>query len=385
MAKKKQPNRADGRFEYKITLGRKFDGTPNRKSFYSSISLKDAKRKAEEYKLQHAVADQLGERLIETNMAFDTWARRWLRDYKKGTVKANTYRNNYEAPVENHLIPYFGSTPLRTIQPLDVRTYFKRCSSTMALETQKKLRVCLSQIFDAALENDLCLKNPVTKSIKLTSEKPPAEKHTWTQEQYDIALALAEKSDRLDIITLMKTGITRSELLGITFDDVELETNTLHIRQGVVCVKTEDGWKTVADGLKNKYRARSLPIDEDLSRRFAARPRVIYYGGNVRRGIPQIKAEPKFVFHNSRGELFEPNNWMHRVFEPFMKELHAAHPEIPILTPHELRHTRATLWRDQGVDLFTISRMMGHVDLRMEKTTYVHDNVEQLRRVLNLV
>lgn len=59
-------------------------------------------------------------------------------------------------------------------------------------------------------------------------------------------------------------------------------------------------------------------------------------------------------------------------------------PTVPILTPHELRHTRATLWRDQGVDLFTISRMMGHVDLRMEKTRYVHDNVEQFRNALKL-
>lgn len=384
MPRKKQTTRADGRFEYKIVLGKAFNGKIIRKSFYSTVSMRDAKKKAEEYMLAHAVAEQLGERLVDTEMPFDTWARRWLRDYKKGTVKANTYHNNYEGPIENHLIPYFGSAPLRTIQPLDIRTYFKKQSNTMALETQKKLRACLYQIFEAAIENDLCLKNPVTKTLKLTSEVAPAEKNTWTQEQYDIALAFAEQRDQLDLLTLMKTGITRSELLGITFADIDPENRVLHIRQGVVYAKTDHGWEIIVDGLKNKYRHRTLPIDKDLARRFAQRPRIIYFGGNAKRGIPPIRVEPNYIFHNSRGTEFNPANWTHRVFEKFMKDLHEAHPNVPILTPHELRHTRATLWRDQGVDLFTISRMMGHVDLRMEKTRYVHDNVEQFRNALKL-
>lgn len=49
--KKSQPNRADGRYEVKITIGKNFDGSPRRKSFYSSISKEDAKRQAEEYKI----------------------------------------------------------------------------------------------------------------------------------------------------------------------------------------------------------------------------------------------------------------------------------------------------------------------------------------------
>ena len=382
MPRKKASKRSDDRYEYKIDLGRKFNGEPNRKSFYSTKSMLDAKRKAEAWKLEHAVAEQLGERLVDTEMLFSTWARRWLIDYKKGTVKANTYHNNYAAPTENHLIPYFGSVPLHVIKPLDVRTFFKRCSKTMALDTQKKLRVCLSQIFEAAIENDLCTKNPVTKTLKLTSEIPPSVKQTWSQEQYDAALKFAKEKNRIDIITLMKTGLTRSELLGLKFSDAEFDKSILHVRQGVAYVKGDDGWETVVDGLKNKYRERTLPIDKELCILLAARPRTIYYGGNVRRGIPKIRVEPEFIFHNSRGGTFEPNNWTHRVFEPFMKELHASDPSIPILTPHELRHTRATLWYDQGVDLFTISRMMGHVDLRMEKRIYVHDNVEQMRSAL---
>lgn len=384
MPRKKQKRRSDGQYEYKATLGKSFDGKLIRKSFYSSVSLADAKRKAEAYKVEHAVAEQLGDRLAETDIAFDTWARRWLRAYKKGTVKANTYLNNYEAPIENHLIPHFGHALLRSIRPIDVRAYFKSLTDQLALDTQKKLRACLFQIFDAAVENDLCVKNPVTKRIQLTSTIQPAEKHTWTQAQYDTALRFAEEQDQLALLVLMKTAITRSELLGITFDDVDVGARILHIRQGVVYAKTDDGWQILSEGLKNKYRHRSLPIDDDLAHRFATQPRVIEYGGNVRRGLPPIQVRPLYVFHNSHGGAFNPANWTHRVFEPFMRALHDAHPDVPVLTPHELRHTRATLWRDAGVDLFTISRMMGHVDTRMERTRYVHDNVEQLREATQI-
>ena len=56
MARKKKHQRSDGRFEYKATVGRKLDGTPIRKSFYSTSSLTDAKRQAEVYKQQQTIA-----------------------------------------------------------------------------------------------------------------------------------------------------------------------------------------------------------------------------------------------------------------------------------------------------------------------------------------
>lgn len=48
---RKKPTRKDNRYEYKITLGRDIHGKPLRKSFYSTVSLTDAKQKAEEYRV----------------------------------------------------------------------------------------------------------------------------------------------------------------------------------------------------------------------------------------------------------------------------------------------------------------------------------------------
>ena len=85
--KKEKPNRKDGCYEVKITIGKTFDGKPIRKSFYSTKSKEDAKAKAEQYKIEQAVQERTGESTRESRTIFSTWAREWLQTYKKGKVK----------------------------------------------------------------------------------------------------------------------------------------------------------------------------------------------------------------------------------------------------------------------------------------------------------
>ena len=78
-------------------------------------------------------------------------------------------------------------------------------------------------------------------------------------------------------------------------------------------------------------------------------------------------------------------NWTNRVFKPFMRDLQKSYPDVPALNPHELRHTRATLWKDDGVDLFSIAKLLGHSDLDMLAKRYAHNNVDTLKRALGLL
>ena len=59
--KKEAPNRADGLYEVKVTIGKDFNGKFIRKNFYSSISKADAKAKAEQYKIDQAVNKATGD------------------------------------------------------------------------------------------------------------------------------------------------------------------------------------------------------------------------------------------------------------------------------------------------------------------------------------
>ena len=65
-----------------------------------------------------------------------------------------------------------------------------------------------------------------------------------------------------------------------------------------------------------------------------------------------------------------------------MRDLIKAHPDIPKLTPHELRHTRATLWLAQGVSPHMVAKLLGHCGTQMLARVYDHTTVDTLGKAI---
>ena len=368
-------------FEYKITLGKDVNGGMIRKSFYSTKSRADAKRKAEKYKAAYELELLCGGEELQTKVLFETWALECLELYKRPFVKGNTYSGTYLAPVQQRLIPHFGKMALDAILPIHIQKYVNEMSKTYAPESVKKDFTILAFILQHAVDNGLCKINPAGKSIRLPKIVPP-EKHAYSQKEYDTVYSFAKSHPYgLPIMLMMETGVTRSELLGLRWEDIDLKAKTVHIRQGLVGYQdiAEGKWVVESDGLKNKYRQRSIPIlDDALLLRIASIPRTV----SVRQGkdAAPLKVTPENVFYSPEGKPFQPQNWSRRFYNRFMADLHREHPEIPRLTPHELRHTRATLWLAQGIPELMVAKLLGHCDLKMLAKIYDHTDVETLRR-----
>ena len=77
-----------------------------------------------------------------------------------------------------------------------------------------------------------------------------------------------------------------------------------------------------------------------------------------------------------------PNTY-DKYYTKFMNEL-VEKAGLPRLTPHELRHTYGTIKREEGVDIYTIQRVMGHSDISTTASIYVHNDIEVLRKQLKL-
>lgn len=364
--KKEKPSRKDGLYEVKVTVGHRFDGSLIRKSFYSTVSKADAKAKAEKYKIEQAIYAQTGERISDaTSMTFEKWALKWLETYKKGTVKDHTYNFTYRVNVEEYLIPYFKSAKLSNIKQIDIQTYFntaknKKTGQPLAASTLDKQKMILKSLFDAAIDNDLCFKNPV-KNIKYQLVAEPTAKRVYSREQADKVIEYSKQHGRYDIVIMLETGVRRSELIGLQWTDIDYEAKTIHIQRSVV--QTID--QIVIDKPKTKTSDRIIPISAELADY-----------------IKQYQNDNVYVISEDKTEPKSPSTFASQ-FERFMDKMSKEY-DFPALTPHELRHTFGTLLREQGVDIYTIQKVMGHSDISVTAAIYVHNDLDVLREQMKI-
>lgn len=387
--KKEQPNHAGGLYEIKITIGKTLEGKLIRKSFYSSTGKADAKAQAEEWKVQQEVSNRTGMGEVTKTKNFGQWAVTWLKSIK-GTVKDNTYKLTYANSVDNHLIPYFGKMNLADIKQIDIQTFFNE-KRQLSKETQKKIRMCLSAIFESAIDNELIFRNPC-RNIKLLG-KDSAIKNVYSQEQVDLILNYA-KNHRygLEIIMLLTYGLRRGELLGIRWEDVDIKNKTLHIRHAVADIQDPDTgkMKILVDDPKTAFSIRDLPLTEEIAAMIQARPKSIIVGKNEHKKELGQEVKTEYVFHNQAGNVCSPRTWSRRHYDIFMKEMHEYYKsqepsvEIPVLNPHELRHTRTSLWVNADKNLYAVATALGWNDLKMLRERYAHPDIEASRKALDL-
>lgn len=365
--KKEKPNHGK-LYEVKITVGHTFDGKPIRKSFYSKISKADAKAKAEQYKIDSAVHDITGEHITEPKATtFENWAIKWLETYKKDTVKEQTYLFTYKSNVEKYLIPHFKKAKLPDIKQIDIQNYFNKVVNA---ETKKPLsktvldkhKLILHSIFDAAIDNDLCYKNPV-KAITYPKCADKSERNTYNLEQYEKFKQCCYKHKHYDMLLLSLLGLRRSELLGLQWTDIDFENKTLSVRRAV----TQTVGAVIVDEPKTKTSMRTLPLFDDTL--------------NLFREIQVTADGSLYIIKGSENDTpLSP----HSFADAFARKMKRISKEagIPILTPHELRHTYGTLLREKGVDIYTIQKVLGHSDISTTAKIYVHNDIDVLRKNL---
>jgi integrase len=367
--KKEKPTHSSGRYVYKATIGHNFDGTPKRKAFYSKISKEDAKSKANQYIIDKEVAEQIGETFIIGKSTFSEVAKKWLASVKP-TLSDNAY-SNYEVAIRLHLNPYFKNAIISNIKAIDIQNFFNSISKKSSLESMKKYKNCLNGIFKMAVDNDYCTKNPCL-NIKLVSEIEDKIKRTYTKRQaYLVSRFAREHKDGLGIILMLDYGLRKGELLGLKLSDINFKNKTLHIQRSVVDVKNKNTGKVEVKikPPKNKQSNREIPLKNTTINR-----------------LSQLSTE--FIISNTKGSVYSPHNWSMRNYKKFMNDMHNHYLkyniDIPILSPHELRHTRATLWVNSGKNLFAIASVLGHSDLKMLQQRYAHKDTESIRELLNL-
>lgn len=171
-----------------------------------------------------------------------SWLYEWLRSYAKPTLRPATF-TNYELIIERHFTTKLGRVKLKNVSTRMLQTFFNEKlvsgradgkSGGLSPKTLKKIKYMLHVAFDQAYYEKLIPSNPVN-GVRLPVPDGPEQRVLAPDEKERICTYAATMYtlSAQGVILLLTCGLRRGELLGLQWQDVDLENGIIKIRHTV--------------------------------------------------------------------------------------------------------------------------------------------------------
>ncbi|MHA5218676.1 tyrosine-type recombinase/integrase [Dysosmobacter sp. Phy] len=282
------------------------------------------------------------------------WLRIWFELYAKPNIRPST-AGYYKRGIEQYTVPRIGTIKLNKLSSREIQKLYKDLLESGRTRKQQKkkkpglsgstvrgVHIMLHSALDRAVKERLLIRNPADSCVV------PKAQH---QEDLKAYLDAAERRGSLAMFYLeLVSGIRKGELVALQWADLDVEQRTISVSKQAT--KDEENHLIVArPKTENSVRLISIPQEavELLMREHAKHP------------------DNPWLFPSSRtGAMYHPDS-VATLHQRILKDAGLEH-----LRFHDLRHTFATLALQNGVDIKTVSAMLGHYDAGFTLRTYTH-------------
>jgi integrase len=289
------------------------------------------------------------------------------RDLAQRSLESSS-RENYERAVrvldaELGRERLRGLTVERVERALDnITTGRHGRGQTLSRRSAKLVRSTLAQALDLAVKRRWIDHNPARQALLTPTAASAKPRRSLTREEADTLWAALDGERLGNYFRLMlTTGMRPGEAAGLCWDAVDLDAGVVHVWRSV---RRERGRVFVVPYVKtdDSYRTVRLPAPAlDVLR---AQRRVV---AELRLAASMwAKPDHDLVFPTANGRPWDPSNVRDELTRI------CADAGIERITPHELRHSCASLLNDQGVPLEQIADLLGHRDVTMLARVYRH-------------
>lgn len=287
----------------------------------------------------------------------------WLDTDARARTQPTTLQD-YEVTVRVHLLPAFGSLKIGKLTTPRVQGWLVRYGEEghgRRVIEQSRLR--LRQAYDYAIRMGYVSRNPVAETIVPRSDAPRYKVQPWTGEQVAIFFAHSPESTYHPLWhMLVLAGMRRGEALGLRWTDVVRTPAGGGIATVRQQVRPTDGSAVITPILKTPGSYRTVALDAEMMATLAAHKAA----QNERRmRLGPAWREFDLIHASAVGTPINPNN----VSREFLRLLEVT--GLPRIRVHDLRHTCGTLLHEAGVDLKTISAMLGHAKIGTTADIYI--------------
>ena len=355
---------------YYIVLSYK-DAAGKRKTKWEAtgLSVKRNKKKAEALLLERRrnfmVPTAPAEIRLDDDILFSDFMLKWL-EVAKSTIQITTYAS-YQGMVERVIVPYFRKRGIKLVdlKATDLQDFYNKQLERVKANSVIHYHANIHKALKYAVKIDLIPTNPADKV-----ERPKKNEFKGSYYSADEIHALTEVAEgtKLEIPVLLASfyGLRRSEVLGLKWDAIDFDQNTITIRHTVTSCDLDGKRVLVAsDTTKTKSSMRTLPLVPFMRERLLALKEEQQENRRLC-GRSYIKEYLEYVCVNEIGDLIKP----HYVTESFPKLLKAK--GMRQIRYHDLRHSCASLLLANGVPMKQIQEWLGHSDFSTTANIYAH-------------
>jgi integrase len=342
-------------------------GERMRKSVSTGLPVKGNKKRAEDM-LKDACRD-MEERLSRTGNAnellFADFMEQWLEAIRP-EIKPTTF-GGYQLNVQKAIVPYFRKSGilLCNLTAEDINTFYEAQLLRVKAMTVHKFHANISKALKYAVKKGL-----LPHSIMDKVERPRPERFVgkFLKQSEVVDLFEAVKGNRLELGVILGAfyGLRRAEIVGLRWESIDFEANTITIEHTVTEAKIDGQRFLFADDTtKTKASNRTLPLVPSF------RAKLLEIKAEQERyrklcGKSYNKAEAQYIYTDVLGNRIKPS-YLTGMFPEFMVK-HG----FRRLRFHDLRHSCASLLLANGVPLKQIQEWLGHSDFAITANTYAH-------------
>ena len=350
--------RKDGRWEDRYTAGR--DPETGKQIFKNVLGKTQAEVKE---KLKAAI--ELAGKIDVTrsdDFTLAQWLRYWLDNYGQVYLRPAS-QTNYEGFLKNQIShDKIGEIKIKNLTTHELQFFFNRMRESGRVqrkESEKKpaglkaksirnMYFFMSHALDRAVTEKLIVENPAKGCVLPKKEQPDIK--TLPLEDLKKFFEEARRSGVFELYyTELSTGLRRGELLGLKWDDLDFNANSIYVH----CQITRVDGKVQESPLKTKNAYRQIIVAADVMKMLKEKQE-------------REHGFSHYVFSSPTGGPISPDsvlNMLHRVLK------RAGLEQVRF---HDLRHTFATMEIQNGVDVKTLSGLLGHYSAGFTLDTYGH-------------
>ena len=294
---------------------------------------------------------------------FEVVTEEWLK-YKKNTVKKSTYYN-YSYSVAKYLYPSFAGKNITKIK--NYNNFIEELSDTLSPKTVRDIVTKLKEIINFYEEEHntklnikkMSLPKMNKKEIQILSNKEKQKLEKYCIQQNDL------KS--LGILICLNTGLRVGEVCALRWENIDFETRRIHVEKTIERIYSKEENKTIViiDTPKSMTSIRTIPINSKLY--------------NILKQMKRKCTKNDFVLTVLSDHYVEPRNYQYNFREILKKS------KIKRYKFHTLRHTFATNCIEAGMDIKSLSEILGHADVSITLNIYVHSSDKTKRKYLEKI